>query len=68
MDERIAPFCCGKRAKYVIQSVNLAYWYCEVCKNEVPEPETDGYHMQLTFSDEIMLPSGNWTVSDELGE
>lgn len=29
------PICCGQPAKWVVISGNLAYHYCEKCKNEV---------------------------------
>lgn len=31
------PSCCNQLSKWVQHSVNLAYFYCEVCKKEVPE-------------------------------
>lgn len=31
------PKCCDQDAKWVVVSINLAYFYCEKCKNEVTE-------------------------------
>lgn len=32
---KIAPICCNKDAKWVVNSPTLQYWYCGECKNEV---------------------------------
>ena len=40
-----APYCCGVRAKWVVQTPSLAYFYCETCKTE-PDAKTK----QLPFS------------------
>lgn len=29
------PICCGKESKLVEPTLNLSYYYCEVCKKEV---------------------------------
>lgn len=31
------PQCCGKDAEWVVQSVNIAYFYCKECKKEVKD-------------------------------
>jgi hypothetical protein len=28
------PICCKQEARYVVQSINLEYWYCDECKQE----------------------------------
>ncbi len=54
--------CCGQEAKWVEQSVNLKYWYCTECKQEVTLP-TSGVALQH-------LPSGlipiNFCSTDEI--
>lgn len=29
------PYCCGQHAKWIIQTRNLKYYYCTICKKEV---------------------------------
>lgn len=29
------PRCCGQDSEFIVQSINLKYWYCRECKNEV---------------------------------
>ncbi len=36
------PRCCGTDASWIVQGINLAYWYCRECKNEV-DPEAFTY-------------------------
>lgn len=33
----MTPKCCNQDAKWVEQTVNLKYWYCSRCCNEVKE-------------------------------
>ena len=43
MNKTNPPLCCGQAAKWVEQSINLQYWYCEKCKNEVTEQPVNNY-------------------------
>lgn len=29
------PRCCGQDSEFIVQSINLKYWYCRECRNEV---------------------------------
>lgn len=29
------PYCCSQQSKWICHSVNLHYFYCEICKKEV---------------------------------
>lgn len=41
MTDTYKPMCCGQPSKWVEVSINLKYFYCEKCKNEVKEsPKT----------------------------
>lgn len=31
------PICCNQTAKWVDMGPRLQYWYCDKCKNEVPD-------------------------------
>lgn len=35
----ITPICCGQDAEWIVQSLNLAYFFCRECRKEVIAPE-----------------------------
>lgn len=48
------PNCCGQPAKWVEQSINLAYFYCTKCKNEV----TIGAEFSKAWDEVLDLEAG----------
>lgn len=43
------PRCCGQDAKWICHSVNLHYFYCEVCKKEVVDKPYQANGLQHDF-------------------
>lgn len=49
------PNCCEKPAKWVQQSVNLAYFYCETCKKEVSDVNPYGGNENWWTLDKVAM-------------
>jgi hypothetical protein len=44
------PLCCGQPAKWVDAMPNLAYFYCEKCKNEVGGKDDTQLSFDFTYN------------------
>jgi hypothetical protein len=58
----VNPKCCGQESRLVVQSTNLQYLFCDVCKEEVKPYEftpPDNYDELLTAFEKMLNPTTN---------
>lgn len=44
----MALSCCGKEPTWIVQSQNLAYWFCKECKKEVKEESDEDFKVRMS--------------------